>query len=118
MFLLNKFGVGADLAADGTWARHGRSLDSDPFSTTQVLVASGITRVVLVADAIDTRRAHHEFTQVGLEVTPAPTGLVAPWTLYHPLELLPDLGAFRGSYCALYEIIANIAGWVGLLGRT
>jgi uncharacterized SAM-binding protein YcdF (DUF218 family) len=70
-------------------------------------------RVVLVTHGVDMRRAGAEFRAAGLEVIAAPTGL--PGTA--PLgwrDWVPGLGAFAGSYYALYEHLANAMRAMGL----
>lgn len=70
-----------------------------------MLREAGIGRVILVAHAVDMRRARGEFEHAGLEVVPAPTLLPSSeplvWT-----DFLPGLRALEGSYYALYEMLA------------
>ncbi len=72
-----------------------------------------VHRAVLVAHGFDMRRARAEFEAAGIEVIPAPTGLPV-WTGETPFEWLPNMGALRGSYYALYELLANAARRLGL----
>jgi uncharacterized SAM-binding protein YcdF (DUF218 family) len=100
--------------------REDRSRDThqNAVFSAKLLKEAGVGKIVLVAHAVDMRRARREFTQAGLEVIPAPTKISEGWRLDHPLQLLPDAGAFAGSYLATYEILGNLAGWLGLLGRS
>lgn len=78
-----------------------------------LLRQANVGRAVLVAHAFDMRRARAEFEAAGIEVIPAPTGLPA-WTGETIFEWLPNMGALRGSYYALYELLANAARYLGL----
>jgi uncharacterized SAM-binding protein YcdF (DUF218 family) len=71
-----------------------------------VLKPDGVTRVVLVAHAIDMPRAAAEFAVAGIDVIPAATGLpssrpIVAW------DWLPSLYALQDSRDALYELLAN-----------
>jgi uncharacterized SAM-binding protein YcdF (DUF218 family) len=72
----------------------------------ELLRASGVTRIVLIAHGFDIRRAAAEYRAAGLSVVPAPTGL-APGPPDSVLDYLPSMAGLRGSYYALYEILAN-----------
>lgn len=72
-----------------------------------MLRRDGITRVVLVTDAMHMRRARIAFERQGLTVTSAPTFYVAARP-FNPAELMPTVENLRRSYYALYE-------WLGLL---
>jgi uncharacterized SAM-binding protein YcdF (DUF218 family) len=78
-----------------------------------LLRQSNVRRAVLVAHGFDMRRARAEFEAAGIEVISAPTGLPA-WTGETIFEWLPNMGALRGSYYALYELFANAARYLGL----
>jgi uncharacterized SAM-binding protein YcdF (DUF218 family) len=95
--------------------KEGRSRDThqNAVFSAKILLDAGVRRVVLVAHAVDMRRARREFRQAGLEVIPAPTKIATGWTLDHPAQLLPNAAAFAGSYLACYEILGNIASWLG-----
>jgi uncharacterized SAM-binding protein YcdF (DUF218 family) len=78
-----------------------------------LLRESGVKRVVLVTHGMDMRRAGDEFRAAGLEVLSAPTGLPgAPGEAWR--EWVPGIGAFVGSYYALYEHLANAMRSLGL----
>jgi uncharacterized SAM-binding protein YcdF (DUF218 family) len=72
-----------------------------------VLRREGIGRVLLVAHAIDMRRAMAEFAAEGIETIGAPTGKrgEGPYTL---LDFLPGMRGLLDSYYATYEIAANL----------
>ena len=72
-----------------------------------LLKRDGITRVVLVTDAMHMRRARIAFERQGLTVIPGPTFYVAARP-FNPGELMPVVENLRRSYYALYE-------WAGLL---
>ena len=111
--LENEFDVPVRWAEAGSRDTHQNALNS-----AKLLSEDRISRVILVAHAVDMRRARREFTQAGMEVVPAPTGVAARWSVDHPLQLLPNAGAFHGSYYATYEMVANVAAWLGLLAKS
>jgi uncharacterized SAM-binding protein YcdF (DUF218 family) len=106
--LETEFGVPVRWRENESWDTHQNAVFS-----AKLLLEAGIRRIVLVAHAVDMRRARREFTQAGLEVISAPTKIATGWTLDHPAQLLPNAGAFAGSYLASYEILGNIASWLG-----
>jgi uncharacterized SAM-binding protein YcdF (DUF218 family) len=78
-----------------------------------LLREAGMRRVVLVTHGMDMRRAGAAFRSAGLDVVPAPTGLPgSPGGTWR--DWVPGLGAFAGSYYALYEILANAMRAIGL----
>ena len=79
----------------------------------EILLASGIRRVILVAHGFDMRRAKAEFTAAGLEVTPAPT-YIPSGTSESLLELVPNVRSLQDSYYALYELLANAVRQLGI----
>lgn len=72
-----------------------------------LLRQAGVTRILLVTDAIHMPRAVRVFRQTGLGVTPAPTRFLSrkPWSL---MDFLPGGEGLRRSNYALHE-------WLGLL---
>lgn len=72
-----------------------------------MLKHDGITRVVLVTDAMHMRRARFAFERQGLTVVAGPTFYVAA-RRFNPLALMPSVENLRRSYYASYE-------WLGLL---
>jgi uncharacterized SAM-binding protein YcdF (DUF218 family) len=71
--------------------------------TARMLQPAGITRIVLVTDAVHEWRALQEFTSAGFSVVPAPVGVTAP----HPPGFLPSTTALTRSRAALYEMLGN-----------
>jgi uncharacterized SAM-binding protein YcdF (DUF218 family) len=100
--------------------KEGRSRDThqNAVFSAKLLKEAGVEKIVLVAHAVDMRRARREFARAGFEVIPAPTRISEGWRLDHPLQLLPNAGALEGSYLATYEILGNLASWLGLLGTS
>lgn len=72
-----------------------------------ILKREGITRVVLVTNAMHMRRARIVFERQGLTVIAGPTFYAAARP-FNPGELTPTVENLRRSYYALYE-------WLGLL---
>ena len=71
-----------------------------------LLKASGISRIVLVAHAIDMPRAIAEFSAAGIDVVPAATSLPSRSTIL-AWDWLPTVYALQDSRDALYELLAN-----------
>jgi uncharacterized SAM-binding protein YcdF (DUF218 family) len=70
----------------------------------QLLKADGIQRIILVTHAMHMRRSAAEFRAAGLEVYPAPTGLVDPNAAD---GVLPGPDALQRSYSAINELIGE-----------
>ena len=79
----------------------------------EILLASGIRHVILVAHGFDMRRAKAEFTAAGLKVAPAPTH-ISSGTSDGLLELVPSVNSLQDSYYALYELLANAVRQLGI----
>ncbi|MDB5798846.1 MAG: YdcF family protein [Paucimonas sp.] len=71
-----------------------------------LLKQAGVSRILLVTDAIHMPRARRMFEATGLDVIPAPTSFSSEPRL--PLGVLPGAGAMERSRYALHE-------WLGLL---
>lgn len=72
-----------------------------------LLEKAGISRILLVSDALHMPRSERSFVQAGFEVVPAPTGFVS----MRPLDaasFIPGAPALKNSHYALHE-------WIGLL---
>ena len=67
---------------------------------------AGIKRIVLVAHSFDMRRAKAEFTDAGLDVIPAATGIPGNNQL-QMTDWIPTVSALQTSYWVLYEMLAN-----------
>ena len=74
----------------------------------RMLKKDGVTRVVLVAHAIDMPRAIAEFNDAGITAVPAATGLPSRGSIEW-WDLLPSVPALQASRDALYELLANVA---------
>ena len=72
----------------------------------RVLGQDGVSRIILVTDAMHMRRARLAFERAGLAVTPAPTFYVESGP-FDPRRLMPTVENLRRSHYALYE-------WFGL----
>jgi len=72
--------------------------------TARLLRPAGITRIVLVTDAMHEWRATQEFTSAGFSVVPAPVGLYVP----HRLRFVPSASALARSSAALYEMLGDV----------
>ncbi len=75
-------------------------------NSAQLLRADGVRRIVLVTRATQLWRASHEFAATGLEVVPAPAGVLA-LREEGVLRYLPDSKAMQRSYDATYELLGE-----------
>jgi uncharacterized SAM-binding protein YcdF (DUF218 family) len=103
--LLRNFGINprwVDGAAFDTFSNAGNSA--------RLLKADGIRRIILVTHATHMWRAVHEFTATGLEVIPAPMGMLAP---REPgfFRYLPEVDALRRSCTAINELLGEPVRW-------
>ena len=75
-------------------------------NSAQLLHADGVQRIILVTSATHLWRAAHEFIAAGLEVVPAPAGVLAERD--NDLQrYLPDISALGRSYAASYELLGE-----------
>lgn len=72
-----------------------------------VLQKAGISRILLVTDALHMPRSERSFAQAGFDVVPAPTGFLATRPL-DAASFIPTASALKNSHYALHE-------WIGLL---
>jgi uncharacterized SAM-binding protein YcdF (DUF218 family) len=75
-------------------------------NSVRLLKADGIGRIVLVTSATHMWRSVHEFTASGIEVIPAPVGILSerdPGISHY----LPNADALRRSYAATYELFGE-----------
>jgi uncharacterized SAM-binding protein YcdF (DUF218 family) len=75
-------------------------------NTARILKPEGIHRVILVTRATHMWRSVHEVTAAGLEVVPAPFGILAP-RVRGVLSYIPDVDAMSRSYAACYELLGE-----------
>ena len=75
-------------------------------NSARLLQAAGVHRIILVTRATHMARAVHEFMAAGLEVMPAPVGVIAPRSL-RIYDFLPDPETLLRSYIAIYEILGE-----------
>ena len=95
--------------AEGT----SRNTHENAVRSAEILLASGIRHVILVAHGFDMRRAKAEFAAAGIEVTAAPTHIPSR-TSGGLLELVPSVSSLQDSYYALYELLANAVRQLGI----
>jgi uncharacterized SAM-binding protein YcdF (DUF218 family) len=90
-----------------------RWVDAKAFDTFQnasnsagLLEAAGVHRIVLVTHATHMRRSVQEFTAAGLDVIPAPAGMLAE---RDPgiSRFLPDPDALLRAHSAIYELLGE-----------
>jgi uncharacterized SAM-binding protein YcdF (DUF218 family) len=74
-------------------------------NSAQLLQADGIRRIILVTHAIHMRRAVEEFRSAGLDVVPAPTGIIDPNLTGLASMSFPD--NLLRSYSAINELIGE-----------
>jgi uncharacterized SAM-binding protein YcdF (DUF218 family) len=90
-----------------------RWVDDQAFDTFQnarnaarLLRTDGVHRIVLVTHATHMRRAVHEFTDAGMDVVPAPVGILASRDI-GIFRFLPGPDTLRRSYTAIYELLGE-----------
>jgi uncharacterized SAM-binding protein YcdF (DUF218 family) len=71
-----------------------------------LLEKDGIGRILLVTHATHMVRSVHEFTAAGIQVVPAPMGILSARD--HPIiEYFPSPEGLRHSYTAIYELLGE-----------
>jgi uncharacterized SAM-binding protein YcdF (DUF218 family) len=80
-----------------------RNTAENAIFSARLLKQAGISRILLVTDAMHMRRARLAFEHEGLQVVSAPT-LFFGRGEFEPLGLLPSAEGWRRSYYAIYEI--------------
>jgi uncharacterized SAM-binding protein YcdF (DUF218 family) len=75
-------------------------------NSAQLLQADGVQRVVLVTGTTHLWRAAHEYSAAGLEVVPAPVGVLAERDVGLQ-RYLPGASALVRSYMASYELLGE-----------
>jgi len=93
-----------------------RDTQKNAANSTRILLDS-CSRVILVAHAVDMRRAQGEFALARVDVIATPICITTAWSVDRPLDLLSNANALCSSCRAAYEITAVLANWLGLLGR-
>ncbi|HUL18863.1 MAG TPA: YdcF family protein [Steroidobacteraceae bacterium] len=98
-----------DLGVTPRWIEnHSRDTFENAQYSAALLRAQGVTRILLVTDAVHEHRAAAEFAAAGLAVRPAPTGLWVPYPS-RPGRYVPHIDALRRSTLALYELLGDVA---------
>jgi uncharacterized SAM-binding protein YcdF (DUF218 family) len=90
-----------------TEARSRDTFQNAQFSA-ELLEPLGVTRIVLVTDAVHEWRAMQEFVSAGFSVVPAPVGFYVPQEI-GPRSFLPNAYALSYSTAALYELVGDLA---------
>jgi uncharacterized SAM-binding protein YcdF (DUF218 family) len=99
--LLRNFGIGTRWVDDQAYDTFENARNS-----VRILNADGVHRIVLVTSAAHMWRSVHEFTAAGIEVVPAPVGVLAPRDL-GPYYYVPNPEALLRSHDALYELLGE-----------
>ena len=99
--LLRNFNVDPRWVDDAAYDTFDNASDS-----VRLLKADGVRRVILVTHATHMGRSVHEFTAAGLEVVPAPVGMLAARD-FGILHYLPNPDALLRAYSALYELLGE-----------
>jgi uncharacterized SAM-binding protein YcdF (DUF218 family) len=83
---------------------------SNAANSARLLKADGIRRIILVTHGTHMWRSVHEFTAAGLEVIPAPMGMLArrdPGIFLY----VPEVEALRRSCTAINELVGEPVRW-------
>jgi len=114
--LVTGFRVEADAMRDTLRRNFGvdaRWVDDQAYDTFQnarnsvrLLQADGVHRIVLVTRATHMRRSVREFSDAGVEVVPAPVGILAPRDIGFSYYL-PNPDALLRAHSAVYELLGE-----------
>lgn len=106
--------LGRDFRVPVSW-RETRSLNTfeNAAFTGALLIPLGITRIVIVTDAIHMPRALWSFRRAGFTVTAAPIDLPEPLIL-EAYDLVPRIDALVTSYNLAYELAGR--AWYAVVG--
>ena len=114
--LVTGFGIEAGAMRDTLQRNFGveaRWIDDQSFDTFQnarnsarILQAAGVKRIVLVTRATHMRRSVREFSAAGMDVVPAPAGVLSKRDS-GVLRYLPSPGALLRSNAAVYELLGE-----------
>ncbi|HEY2678471.1 MAG TPA: YdcF family protein [Steroidobacteraceae bacterium] len=99
--LQRNFGIEARWVDDQAFDTFGNARNSS-----RILQAAGIQRVLLVTRATHMRRSVHEFTDAGMEVIPAPVGVLASRDK-GVMRFIPGPDALMRSHMAIYELLGE-----------
>ena len=99
--LLRNFGIDARWVDDEAYDTFQNARNS-----ARLLKAGGVNRIVLITNAPHMRRSVHEFTDAGVEVMPAPVGMLAPRDIGIWLYL-PNPDALLRAHIAIYELLGE-----------
>jgi uncharacterized SAM-binding protein YcdF (DUF218 family) len=75
-------------------------------NSVRLLEADGVHRIVLVTRATHMWRSVHEFSGAGIEVVPAPVGILTPRDIGSSY-FLPNPDALLRAHAALYELLGE-----------
>jgi uncharacterized SAM-binding protein YcdF (DUF218 family) len=75
-------------------------------NSVRLLEADGVHRIVLVTRATHMWRSVHEFSDAGIEVVPAPVGILTPRDIGSSY-FLPNPDALLRAHAALYELLGE-----------
>ena len=75
-------------------------------NSVRVLAAAGVNRIVLVTRATHMRRAVEEFIAAGMQVVPAPVGMLARREL-GVFRYVPNPDALLRTHSAIYELLGE-----------
>jgi len=75
-------------------------------NSVRLLQADGVHRIVLVTRATHMRRSVREFSDAGVEVVPAPVGILAPRDIGFSYYL-PNPDALLRAHSAVYELLGE-----------
>jgi uncharacterized SAM-binding protein YcdF (DUF218 family) len=99
--LLRNFGIDARWVDDEAYDTFQNARNS-----VRLLKAGGVNRIVLITNAPHMQRSVHEFTDAGVEVVPAPVGILAPRDIGIWLYL-PNPDALLRAHIAIYELLGE-----------
>jgi uncharacterized SAM-binding protein YcdF (DUF218 family) len=99
--LLRNFDIGAHWVDD-----QAHDTFENARNSVRLLKTDGINRIVLVTRATHMWRAVHEFTAAGVEVVPAPVGILSQRG-HGIVQYVPNPDALLHSHAAIYELLGE-----------
>ncbi len=99
-----------ELAIPVKWVEaQSRNSHENAVFSARILHEAGVSKVVVVAHAVDARRFRREFEMAGLDVVIAPTQVPGSGKVDHWVQHMPSVSALHGSTIAIYELVAYLA---------
>jgi uncharacterized SAM-binding protein YcdF (DUF218 family) len=100
--LLRNFGIDAHWVDD----KAGDTFEN-AHNSARLLKAEGILRIILITRATHMWRSVREFAAAGMDVVPAPVGILSQRGHASIMQYVPNADALLESYAAIYELLGD-----------